>query len=235
MWLLQKKHIYFEDLQSTKDSKKLFAKFVRRWNEGKLSEKYYRGIHPSELEGGQRTQHKWNLKGIDPMEMSTARDSVEVHTYRKDWGQPQDAMGAGRPPPEERDPMDRSGRVVLRSVAESESDSRDLRKERKSWQHRVRSDLEEVAPRPDPGSFAARVEKRRAKAGPSRDLSPEVDERTLMGGSEEAYLQKRVHHIQQRRQAKAEDLSRRAHEYRQQERDKVADLRAMFDSTRKPG
>ena len=132
----------------------------------------------------------------------------------------------------QRDPMDRSGRVVLRSVAESESDSRDLRKERKSWQHRVRSDLEEVAPRPDPGrcvlfllctalcplsvapsllpthtltdclthipsspwawhSFAARVEKRRAKAGPSRDLSPEVDERTLMGGSEEAYLQKR--------------------------------------------
>mmetsp|Transcript_13177 Transcript_13177/g.18534 ORF Transcript_13177/g.18534 Transcript_13177/m.18534 type:complete len:286 (+) Transcript_13177:20-877(+) len=62
IWLNQCRKKRFEDL-SSKDSHKLFVKFCRNWNEGKLEEMYYKGNFPSDvLQKATKTKHNWNLK-----------------------------------------------------------------------------------------------------------------------------------------------------------------------------
>ncbi|PWA76751.1 hypothetical protein CTI12_AA229910 [Artemisia annua] len=55
-WLKDEKDTFFSDL-SSESARKLFSKFVKRWNDKKLDSKYYDGIATA-----QRSSHSWKLK-----------------------------------------------------------------------------------------------------------------------------------------------------------------------------
>lgn len=91
LWLLQhKKKRVEDDLQDTDEIQKYFKKFVKKWNRGELSSKYYSGIHSSELSHQQRTSYKWNFKNVsndEEMKLELTRDKVDTNTYEKTWSQ----------------------------------------------------------------------------------------------------------------------------------------------------
>lgn len=55
-WLKEEKRTYFNDL-TTESARKLFSRFVKAWNSGKLESRYYEGISTAP-----RTAHNWKIK-----------------------------------------------------------------------------------------------------------------------------------------------------------------------------
>lgn len=55
-WLKEEKSVFFSDL-SADSARKMFSKFVDKWNKGKLASQYYEGIST-----GPRTSHNWKIK-----------------------------------------------------------------------------------------------------------------------------------------------------------------------------
>lgn len=55
-WLKDERDTFFSDL-SSESARKLFAEFVKDWNDKTLDSKYYDGIVT-----GQRSSHKWKIK-----------------------------------------------------------------------------------------------------------------------------------------------------------------------------
>jgi hypothetical protein len=77
-----------EDL-STAEAMELFqAKFVKKWNRGRLASMYYEGIPEHVLEQTRRTKHKWGftktLSEKEMFDLATAKDSVGVATRKED-------------------------------------------------------------------------------------------------------------------------------------------------------
>jgi len=109
-----------------------------------------------------------------------------------------------------------------------------LQVERKKEAQRRRADAEELAPRPDPGSFQARMEKRAQKGAYCRekdgDTGLEMRDSDLMGGSDT--LRARVQRQEDWRKAKqaakhAEGQAKlEAHQLR--EREKMNEFRKMM-------
>ncbi|KAF3322497.1 hypothetical protein FCM35_KLT13638 [Carex littledalei] len=55
-WLKEEKSIFFSDL-SSESAHDLFSGFIKKWNSGKLEQRYYEGIS-----SGPRSAHKWKIK-----------------------------------------------------------------------------------------------------------------------------------------------------------------------------
>ncbi|KAG2382316.1 hypothetical protein C9374_005518 [Naegleria lovaniensis] len=91
LWLLNhKKKRVEDDLQNTEEIMKYFKKFIKKWNRGELSSKYYApsGVHSSDLSHQQRTTYKWNFKNLsaeDEMKLELTRDKVDTNTFEKSW------------------------------------------------------------------------------------------------------------------------------------------------------
>ncbi|KAJ8905132.1 hypothetical protein NDN08_001642 [Rhodosorus marinus] len=71
-------------------------------------------------------------------------------------------------------------RNEITEVVQAES-SRPERWEIKKWRKREKDVLDELVPKPDPGSQAARMDKKRRKRGGGGDSPPEVTDSTLYG------------------------------------------------------
>ncbi|KAJ1964473.1 hypothetical protein IWQ62_002921, partial [Dispira parvispora] len=81
-WLHRKKHMYFDEL-SSKENRRYFAKFVKAWNRGELSERYYHGIRSSELTSKVKTRHQWGfIKHVNDEDRERIRDTVEELTFK---------------------------------------------------------------------------------------------------------------------------------------------------------
>eukprot|EP01084_Bolivina_argentea_P149438 261050_1 len=82
-WALVK-HKKFLDEISTKKCKKLFKKFVKKWNDGKLEEKYYKTFSSLSIDNNQKTRYKWSFeKKVDSkeqMKMDLIRDTIDNQT-----------------------------------------------------------------------------------------------------------------------------------------------------------
>ncbi|KAJ8331540.1 hypothetical protein QVD99_001809 [Batrachochytrium dendrobatidis] len=78
VWLSEKGY-RFHDL-SKSEAQDQFKKFIRRWNKGKLDDKYYKGIQALEVPFAARTGYKWNIKDINESEQILVHDSVESMT-----------------------------------------------------------------------------------------------------------------------------------------------------------
>ncbi|XP_033635657.1 corepressor interacting with RBPJ 1-like [Asterias rubens] len=59
LWLVEEKGKYFDQLTGAK-AKNYFKKFVKRWNAGKLSKKFYRGIDHEDARAS-LTKYKWKF------------------------------------------------------------------------------------------------------------------------------------------------------------------------------
>ena len=83
-WALNERGKYLDEM-STKKCIKLFnKKFVKKWNGGKLDEKYYKTFSSLSIDNKQKTRFKWsfekNISSKEQMTLDLARDTVDNET-----------------------------------------------------------------------------------------------------------------------------------------------------------
>mmetsp|Transcript_63030 Transcript_63030/g.92423 ORF Transcript_63030/g.92423 Transcript_63030/m.92423 type:complete len:182 (+) Transcript_63030:352-897(+) len=172
----------------------------------------YKGIAFSELDKSARTSHKWNFaKGGGD---SLATDSMKDR------------------------PLAADSHAALRALEEQNS------AKHKDWERQKHQDkidakrdkdrLEDIAPKPDPGSFQARMEKRATKGFycREREASPEVKDSVLMGGSsidpDRARLTRQKEWQDARKQAKNIAGQQKLAAHLDKEREKMNEFRKMM-------
>ena len=82
-WALKEKSKYLDEM-NTKKRKKLFKKFMNKWNDGKLAEKYYKTFTSLSIDNKQKTRYKWsfekNIDSKEQMKMDLIRDQIDNET-----------------------------------------------------------------------------------------------------------------------------------------------------------
>ncbi|KAI8925595.1 hypothetical protein BC831DRAFT_460211 [Entophlyctis helioformis] len=239
VWLNTEQKLRFGELESS-EARSLFHKFVKRWNRGKLADRYYSGIQPTELTSSERTSYKWKLKNVDQMELELTRDSIEAMTGSKtslvpsiSAGRHDQAIGATSfrsPMPRE----SREGQEGQHGADERRHGPRSL--EDRSFKKRVYADIDELVPK-ETGRDAV-IEKRRAQTAyhrAERDVDVEISERDLFDGdsfqaarSAQRYGQaQRDARRKQQRQETAAALATKVDQYRAKEEATIAMFREM--------
>lgn len=151
VWLASRGKV-FGDL-SESETKKYFKKFVEKWNDGDLKDSLYKGLSFADVDNSARTSHKWNFaKKMDTFKSDTLRDQVLADTRSASLLAKPGA--APRQGPAQGPSSSPSGANTFES--EELRDQRRAKKERVDrkvdGRHR-KEESEELAPRPDPGSF----------------------------------------------------------------------------------
>ncbi|KAI8617301.1 hypothetical protein BC830DRAFT_1054197, partial [Chytriomyces sp. MP71] len=64
------------------EARRLFAKFVKKWNRGSLASKFYAGIAATDIASNERSKHQWKFKvnAAEEAKLIEAKDSVHVMT-----------------------------------------------------------------------------------------------------------------------------------------------------------
>ena len=87
-WLAESKGKYLDEI-SSKDARRYFERFVRRWNEGRLPDEYYEGkVRSSSAAAGSssQTRHRWafttkaTYSGKEQEQLAMIRDNVDTLT-----------------------------------------------------------------------------------------------------------------------------------------------------------
>eukprot|EP00658_Telonema_sp_P-2_P055023 TRINITY_DN4375_c0_g1_i1.p1 TRINITY_DN4375_c0_g1~~TRINITY_DN4375_c0_g1_i1.p1 ORF type:complete len:334 (+),score=138.73 TRINITY_DN4375_c0_g1_i1:242-1243(+) len=207
VWMTEKKGKFFDD-QSSDENKKLFKKFVKLWNDRKLPDKLYQGVHNTghDMNAMGRTKHVWGFaKKMDSktkMELATARDRVESQTETgRNTG-----IGSDNPikrvpgvPDEDRARIERlQGKASFRQFRRNEKDT-----------------MEELVPKAT--GREAMIEKRKevgakmhgaAKAKEAEMDGLAMDDSSMYGSSTASDFQQRVarkQHWQARKQAERDE------------------------------
>ena len=136
-WLTDKKKVNFEDL-STKESRRYFEKFCKKWNNAELKSIYYDGIKESQT----KTTHKWSFTK-DKKTMAELEMTKDAVFYATQKGKDGDATGGD------------SGGSKRNYVSKAE---------RKRFNRDHNAVLDELVPRAAPGTREAMLEKKRAKS-----------------------------------------------------------------------
>ncbi|KAI9091433.1 hypothetical protein DFS34DRAFT_324481 [Phlyctochytrium arcticum] len=187
-WLRYEKKRYFEEL-SGDEARKYFAKFVRRWNKGKLQDRYYQGIAASEIPAAERSRHKWTFKNLNTEELDKARDSVDSLTMSAaqftrpiDLIDKKDKAAAEARAARDNPSASRYDRDMERDRNDADREARHQQVRRQRQTHEAA--LDEIAPKPEAGR-EAQIAKRRTQNAwhkAERDVDAEVDDAVLMGG-----------------------------------------------------
>ncbi|KAG1155392.1 hypothetical protein G6F37_008582 [Rhizopus arrhizus] len=178
LWLKEYKDVYFDEL-SSKDARRYFKKFVKKWNRYELDEKYYNGLSSAQLDSSDSTRYKWSFaKNLDKMEMNSIRDSVDSMTSQSRGDDKIKMIGKRRNVgPSLPDTVDRE--------EEYEKHRTERKYEARRKKDRREAMLDEVAPR-EIGREAQLLKKRALNAYHKRERSPDVElsEADLMGGDD---------------------------------------------------
>lgn len=176
LWLKEAKQKYIDEI-SSKESRRYFKKFVKKWNAYELDEKFYKGMNSTQLGSSDTTRYKWSFaKKLDKMEMDSVRDSVDSMTAQSRGEDKLKRRAAGPTMP----PTD---------TFSKEQRYEEMRTERKYEAKRAKerreAALDEVAPR-ETGREAQIAKKRALNAYHKRERSPDVElsEADLMGGDD---------------------------------------------------
>ncbi|KAJ3091994.1 hypothetical protein HK102_011767 [Quaeritorhiza haematococci] len=250
LWLKEEKKKYFDEL-SGEDARSQFSKFVRRWNKGKLSEKYYKGeVYDTGAPAQTRTRHKWSFKNLNSEEVERAKDSVDSMTqssrgFDGPFGHSRkmnDDVGPSLP--RDRDSDRRSGPSGPSKSFRDPADEEDERMYRRKLERKERKDfikhkelvLEELVPK-ETGRDAMIEKKkmRRAMVNQEKDYDVEVDESTLLGGdtyeariaARERAQKRRVEMKERVVQEKAATMQNKVAAYRAKEQATMDMLRAL--------
>ena len=241
LWLSASRGCKFSELSAEK-SRKYFEKFVKKWNRGKLPQRFYEGINATEIDTQLRTTHKWKIKmdETDKEKLSRIRDSVDSSTHHKEY---EKSFGKQRRPPPAasatssntiplgtRAPVAAGDRKVLEEEERQAKYERE-KKERKRLMERKKEALEEVAPRVIGGGREARIEKQKAarEQRREREYSPEPDADKLMGGDSDfkAMVAARNRRFEKKKQAKQEEIAQKRNDYESKEADKMQMFKDM--------
>eukprot|EP00842_Homolaphlyctis_polyrhiza_P004341 jgi/Hompol1/4908/HPOL_002087-RA len=230
-WLSEERSIRFGELKS-KEARKLFDKFVRRWNKGKLDKKYYSGIQSTDVDSSQRSGFKWKFKAVDQLELDLARDSVGVMTANanvladefKRHRQAEQARKQGE-----------TGASARRSYAENERQSD--RDADRAYRKRKELALDEIVPKET--GREAMLERRRMQGAyhrQEREVDYEMSENDLLGSgpndfqaavAEEKRQAERRERMQERKRQESGVPIDRIQEYKQKEDATIAMFREM--------
>lgn len=236
VWLLSRNK-YFDEL-SKKKSQRYFRKFVKKWNRGELDSKIYQGIHSTDLSSRDRTKYQWNFKNVDSFELDLARDSVDTSTYSKSWedgkrkmlkkdhknhasSSSYDRRHDGEDADDDRDAMSNADRILDRE----ERDKR-RKEDDKRYAKRRKEDLDEMAPKPDAGSFEARLMKRkevREKLHGSRDDDDVID--PYANDSENIQFRRELNKEKREKQRRQDEMDAKIRDYEEKERQKLEQFR----------
>ncbi|XP_062510640.1 pre-mRNA-splicing factor CWC22 homolog [Corticium candelabrum] len=246
LWLIEKRHRYFDEL-SNSDSRKLFKKFVVRWNSGKLNKKYYEGIPVSELQKTVRTRYKWKFASkLDDFEQDTIRDSVitctagnsKVENLLFSTGKPTVEKSQVRGPigPTLPPVTRKSGSALVLEDEEKQRNDRQRKKyEEKKHREQKNVVMDELLPKAT--GREARIEKKFAEAEQrrQREHSPETRDDVLMGGGDNfrSRLAARQKFQARRREEKQQKVADRVEQYEAKEKATMDALLAMAQASKK--
>ncbi|GAN02083.1 splicing arginine serine-rich 12 [Mucor ambiguus] len=237
VWLKESKGKYLDEI-SSKEARRYFKKFVKRWNDYELDEKLYKGLNSAQLESSDTTRYKWSFaKNLNKMEMDTIRDNVDSMTSQSRGDDrvagKRRAQAAGPTMPDTVDKEDRYERERLNRKHESKKRS-----------ERREAMLDEVAPK-ETGREAALAKKRALNAYHKRERSPDVElsEQDLMGGDDfKARLaaEKKANALRESRQAERQQqrlapIMSKMDEYKAKEDATMAMFRQMAEERKRNG
>ncbi|KAM0750179.1 hypothetical protein T439DRAFT_247115 [Meredithblackwellia eburnea MCA 4105] len=232
------------DQISASDARKYFKKFCRRWNKGKLEEKYYTGISSARVSSSVSSGHSWSFTKATQRELDDAsriRKEIDGPSSSRDG--PRGGGGGGNakvqgpvqgpslPPTSGSAVQDlynsrenyRAGQESLRDAekAQRRREGRDAREEERDSRATGRDRVMEKRREVNAGNKAMRD----AKEGGGM---MEFDDETLMGGSGSSFAAA----IAARDRSKTQGRRAQALEERAAEReDKYKQLRTKEDDT----
>eukprot|EP00045_Choanoeca_perplexa_P004187 m.36037 g.36037 ORF g.36037 m.36037 type:complete len:285 (-) comp12441_c0_seq5:34-888(-) len=239
---LKKKHKNFDDYDSREQRHK-FRKFVRYWNNGELSDRYYSGKYSKPLAAAARSEHKWNVS-TDRLALFTIHHLGRVQFADSITGDERQQLAAvkqdndvdiGPALPERLQARKaRQGPATPHPADLAEYRRTVDKHDRKTFRKRQKEDLEELVPR-ETGREAQLAKKRAARAARrERDVSPETDDKTLMGSGGD--FQSVLRYRRAQKDARVEEKRAKANEklsaFREKEAGKMAELRAMAEAAR---
>ncbi|KAJ1906463.1 hypothetical protein IWQ60_012078 [Tieghemiomyces parasiticus] len=254
-WLLKKKDIYFDELGS-KEARRYFKTFVEKWNEGRLSSKYYAGIRPTDLNHRTKTRHQWGFaKNMNDQEKELIRDTVTEGTAAQ-RAPPTTTASRGAPQGPQRNPhpsVDRrpygaaaldnhERRLQSEEAREAERDR--LKRARRDHRQTHESVLEELVPKPT-GRDALLAKRRQASAyhREEPDLDPVLPDAELLGGDPAdrsltrltAQQQRKERIRQERQEERQTGIRGKVAEHQSKEQATIAMLRQMAEQSRNMG
>ncbi|KAL3896748.1 MAG: hypothetical protein SGCHY_003872 [Lobulomycetales sp.] len=190
LWLRQEKRPFLEDLKTDK-ARKLFAKFAKKYNAGKLKEIYYTNLESLDSRAAHNTGHTWNLKNVDEGQLLDAVDSVASMASASQLSQQQQqrqqqqqhgASSSSKDGPTAVSSKKRKLSAVDQELQEDQR-KRDSRRMQESHRSRKQAVEEELAPLAT--GREAKLEKRReisrghAKMEAQKSEAPELSDAQL--------------------------------------------------------
>ncbi|KAJ1660944.1 hypothetical protein IWQ61_000205 [Dispira simplex] len=205
-WLHRKKHMYFDEL-SSKENRRYFAKFVKAWNRGELSERYYRGIRSSELTSKVKTRHQWDFtKHVNDQDRERIRDTMEELSFKPTQRTSLEQNISSFAPNHYRQAnADPHERTLAHEEAQKRRQSQE-RHERRKRCERETEILDELAPK-ETGSLA----------------------------KEKAWEDQRQERRRQRTEERQHDLQGRLQDHQAKEQETIAKFRQMAQTSRNMG
>eukprot|EP01083_Nonionella_stella_P067032 177020_1 len=237
VWMQSKHDLYLDEIDSKK-AQKYFKKFVERWNLGKLNGSLYKGIDSSSIESG-TTRHRWkfDISEKDQMQLSLTRDTVDTQTHHKPMfnsasNVPRSEIQSSSSRKRSRD--DNKVMTDADRVMHREDQRKRDRADKREWKRDQRAVMDELAPKPDAGSWQAKIEKRREKGAYTRkrSASPGMRDDALMGGGDDGF-QKRVDSRKYNRERRNAHLNVKLQSYQAKEAATMDRFRQLL-AERKP-
>ncbi|KAF8633532.1 hypothetical protein AX15_001337 [Amanita polypyramis BW_CC] len=192
LWLREEKRKYFDELSGDK-ARSYFRKFVKAWNRGKLSKKYYKGLEPSSVYATTNTGYKWSFaektSRADNEALRVAREGVTWATYTKRGDSSHDKPGTSMSASSGRvhgPTLPTSADLVHARELESEYKEDERKYKRKREKLEAKDRIEDMVGPKEVGKEGL-LEKKRARREQDRtfrekgDEGFEADESTLMG------------------------------------------------------
>lgn len=243
VWVFAHEGKTFDQL-SSHDSRKLFSKFVKRWNKRKLPEKFYQGINETEIDSSHRTKHKWSftMDRSERDQLASTKDAVDSETHHRKFAQ---NFGAHHPlasssshPPSSSATSANAIEVApirtkVEKNSESDEDQKYAERKEKTKKYNQYKKLVEEELVPKETGREARLEKKKVERERRRkDDSPERDERDIYGGDDDfkARLAARKRAMEAKKVERAENLEKARANYEAKEDDKMQAFRDLVAS-----
>jgi len=152
LWLLDENLPKFEDMQSKKEQREFFKKFVKKWNRGDLDEKFYDEKVVEQTLSNHRTNYKWNFKS-DNKENDKEDDAPIGPTFEPYKGE----VHAPLP-----------SQAMMTEEDKREYDKKMAKMDRKKFNKDQKEAMEDFAPRSST-AFESRVDQSKLRAQQRRE------------------------------------------------------------------